>query len=105
MKRAFLILGLALSLACTDKSPTGPKGVAALSASEKEPAGATRLPRRAPRVVGPRTNLGPPVIDTIWGDPTTHQSGNVGTTGAHEITSETVRPRASDSAVKPADIR
>jgi hypothetical protein len=84
MAKALLILGVAVSLACTDRSPTGPNVSAALKSAAGKRSFMNRPPRRAPRVVGPRIPLGPPVLENSW-DPTTHRSG-VGHEGIHSVT-------------------
>jgi len=64
LKETFLFLavaGVALSLACTEKSPTGPSAVALSTTSLDERAPADGLSRPAPRLVSPRTPVGPPI--------------------------------------------
>ena len=56
------VAGVALSVACSDKSsPTGPDAVSSSSAAQKASARSSRPSRPGPRVVGPRTPIGPSI--------------------------------------------
>jgi hypothetical protein len=105
MKRLVLVLGVAVSLACTNRSPTGPMGGTAPSTATSESTLSNRPVRRAPRVVRPRTRFGPPVSETDPGNPSVHQGENVGPTEAHPVTIEGRRERESGFEVPRMDIR
>jgi hypothetical protein len=66
------VMGVSLSLCCTDKSPTRPDRNAPSSAAHEESTLAARLSRPAPHSVAPRTPMGPPIqLLRIggWGSP------------------------------------
>jgi hypothetical protein len=66
------VMGVSLSLCCTDKSPTRPDANAPSSAAREESTLAVELSRPPLHVVAPRTPIGPPIqllrIGS-WGSP------------------------------------
>jgi hypothetical protein len=75
IERGFLLLavtGALLSLCCTDESPTRPDSNLGSGPAREESALAARLSHPPPRVVAPRTPIGPPIrlLRTGgWGSP------------------------------------
>ena len=71
----FALTGLALSLACSDKSPTGPEASSTSSRTVEESRLAIRPSRSAPRAIAPRPVSTPSHVLQIgnWG--TTQSSG------------------------------
>jgi hypothetical protein len=75
IERGFLLLavaGVSLSLCCADESPTRPDSNVWSGPAGEESALAARLSRPPPRVVPPRTPIGPPIrlLPTgSWGSP------------------------------------
>lgn len=65
-------MGISLSPCCTDRSPTRPDSNAGSSPAREESALAARLSRPSPRIVVPRTPIGP-AIQLLrtggWGSP------------------------------------
>jgi hypothetical protein len=66
------VMGVSLSLCCTDRSPTGPDRNAPSSAAREESTLGAQLSRPGLHVVAPRTPIGPPIqLLRIggWGSP------------------------------------